>query len=128
MKQQEDKGRTDRQFQVGDYVYLKLQPYRQKTVAKRICLKLAAKYFGPYKVLAKVGIVAYKLELPPEAKVHPTLHVSQLKKHVGEAMTQYQLSLMDSDGVIARELVAILDRGMNKKRRRLCTEVWKVMH
>ena len=123
MKQQEDKRRTDRQFQVGDYVYLKLQPYRQKTVARRICLKLSAKYYGPYKVIARVGSVAYTLELPPDAKVHSTFHVSQLKKHVGTALTQYQLPLMDAEGVIAKEPVAILDRRMNKKRGRLCTEV-----
>ena len=54
MKQQEDKGRSDRNFQVGDLVYVKLQPYRQKTIANRACLKLSAKYFGPYKVCAKV--------------------------------------------------------------------------
>ena len=123
MKQQEDKGRSDRQFQVGDLVYVKLQPYRQKTVANRLCLKLAAKYFGPYKVLAKIGSVAYKLELPAGAKVHPTFHVSQLKKHVGKATTQYQLPLMDADGMLAKEPVAILDRRMNKCRGRVCTEV-----
>ena len=123
MKQQEDKGRSDRQFQVGDLVYVKLQPYRQKTVANRACLKLSAKYFGPYRVCAKVGTVAYKLELPTGARVHPTFHVSQLKQHVGHATTQSQLPLLDADGIIAKEPIAILDRRMNKRRGRLCTEV-----
>ena len=72
MKQQENKGRSDKQFQVGDFVYVKLQPYRQKIIANRACLKLSAKYFGPYKVDAKVGTVAYKLELSAEARF--TLH------------------------------------------------------
>ncbi|GKF68773.1 hypothetical protein Tco_0198452, partial [Tanacetum coccineum] len=43
--------------------------------------KLNPRYVGPFKVLAKVGAVAYKLELPQElSRVHHTFHVSNLKK------------------------------------------------
>ena len=123
MKQQENKGCSDKQFQVGNFVYVKLQPYRQKIIANRACLKLSAKYFGPYKVDAKVGTVAYKLELSGEARVHLTFHVSQLKKHVGHATTQSQLPLLDTDGLISKEPIVILDRRMIKRRGRPCTEV-----
>lgn len=51
-------------------VCLKLQPYCQTSVAIRKNLKLAAKYFGPYRVIRKVGSVACELELLAESKIH----------------------------------------------------------
>lgn len=59
MKDYADQNRSVREFAVGDLVYLKLQPYRQVTVAIRKNLKLSAKFFGPYKILDKIGKVAY---------------------------------------------------------------------
>ncbi|GKB80595.1 reverse transcriptase [Tanacetum coccineum] len=80
MKSYADKKRNDREFLVGDYVYLKLQPYRQLTMRLNKQHTLSAKFYGPFKVLEKVGKAAYKLELPPTAQVHSVFHVSQLKK------------------------------------------------
>lgn len=82
MKHQADKNRSEGEFNVGELVYLKLQPYIQSLVAFRCNHKLSFRYFGPFKILAKVGFVAYKLELLPSAAIHPVDHVSQLKKHV----------------------------------------------
>jgi hypothetical protein len=82
MKTQADKKRSDRSFAVGNYVYMKLQPYVQSSVALRSSNKLCSRYFGPYMIIAKIGSTAYTLQLPAESRIHPTFHVSQLKKAV----------------------------------------------
>jgi hypothetical protein len=81
-KHQADKNRTKRTFELGDFIYLKLQPYVQTSVATRACHKLSFRYFGPYQIIAKVGKVAYKLLLPNSITMHPVFHVSQLKKAI----------------------------------------------
>ena len=65
MKTFADKHMTERQFVVGDWVFLKLQPYRQQMVALKKNLKLTAKFFGLFQIVEKIGVVAYKLKLPP---------------------------------------------------------------
>ena len=87
MKAQMDQHRTERSFQIGDLVFLKLQPYRQTTVAQRSTFKLAPKFFCPFKVLDVISKVAYKLDLLLEAQIHNVFHVSQLKlsyEYVGQ--------------------------------------------
>ncbi|XP_011072126.1 uncharacterized protein LOC105157414 [Sesamum indicum] len=83
MKLYAERKRTEREFHVGDEVFLKLQLYKQTSVALRKQLKLSAKYFGPYKVIERIGHVAYKLELPTGSKIHPVFHFPLLKKKIG---------------------------------------------
>jgi hypothetical protein len=68
------------EFKVGDHVYLRVLPMKG---VKRFGMKgkLTPQYIGPFPILEKSGIVAYKLDLPPSlAGVHDTFHISQLKK------------------------------------------------
>ncbi|GJW33269.1 hypothetical protein Tco_0053301 [Tanacetum coccineum] len=82
-----DLKRKPMEFQVGDKVLLKVLPWKGVVhFGKRG--KLNPRYVGPFKVLKKVGVVAYKLELPEElSRVHNTFHVSNLKKcHADEPL------------------------------------------
>ncbi|XP_026407927.1 uncharacterized protein LOC113303113 [Papaver somniferum] len=83
--------RTERSFEIGDLVYLKLQPYRQASVSLRRNFKLSAKYYDPLPIISKVGQLSYKLQLFPEARVHHVFHVSQLKKKIGSTYMPSQL-------------------------------------
>ena len=59
-----NKKRREVTFQPGEWIYLKLRPHAQQTVARRINAKLAARFYGPFRIVSKVGTVAYKLQLP----------------------------------------------------------------
>ncbi|GJW62860.1 putative reverse transcriptase domain-containing protein [Tanacetum coccineum] len=72
------------EFEVGDMVLLKVSPWKG-VVRFGKCRKLSLRYIGPFKVLARIGPVAYTLELPEELKgIHSTFHVSNLKKCLAE--------------------------------------------
>jgi hypothetical protein len=78
----------ERSFSEGEWVYLKLQGYRQHSVQKRQHQKLAPKFYGPYRIIKQISLVAYRLALPPKAKIHDVFHVSVLKKWVGVGNTE----------------------------------------
>jgi hypothetical protein len=70
-----DRRRRPLVFEVGDYVYLKVTPMKKKWFGVR--RKLAARFVGPYKILGRSGLVAYKLELPETMSiVFLVFHVS----------------------------------------------------
>jgi hypothetical protein len=77
-----DKRRKPLQFEVGDFVYLKVSPTKG-VQGFGIKGKLAPRYIGPYVIVETCGPVAYKLKLPPKiSAIHNVFHVSQLKKCV----------------------------------------------
>ncbi|GMI95732.1 hypothetical protein HRI_003242500 [Hibiscus trionum] len=104
-------------------VFLKLQPYRQQSVVSRNCHKLSPKWFVPFLTLAKVGKVAYKLQLPVNFKVHHIFHVSQLKERVNSELVEADLPVIGPNENISKEPLMIVDRRIGKRRNRVMTEV-----
>lgn len=110
MKKYADRNRTDRQFQEGDMVYLKMQPYRLAAFNIRSGLKLATKFYGPYRILQKIGNSSYKLQLPARVQIHNVFHVSQLKRHLGpNAVPDPELPLVDASGKVKVAPISVLE-------------------
>jgi len=75
-----------------------------------------SKYFGPYKVLEKIGSVAYKLELPQGSLIHSVFHISQLKPFIADYTPVYDELPVITDLIAAATTPeAILDRCLVKK-------------
>jgi hypothetical protein len=75
-----DRRRRELHFKVGDYVYLKVSPFKG-TRRFRVKGKLAPRFVGPFLITKRIGMVAYQLDLPQSlSTVHNVFHISQLKK------------------------------------------------
>jgi hypothetical protein len=109
-KVQADKHRVDRTFEVGDLVYLRLQPYRQASIKRSGAEKLQPRFFGPYRVSRRIGVVAYELELPQGSRIHNVFHVSCLKKALGQHIRPIEvLPPMDEEGQLVLILEEVLE-------------------
>ncbi|XP_071918797.1 uncharacterized protein [Coffea arabica] len=112
-----DNRRKDLEFEVGDKVFLKVMPLRSLTVGKG--KKLHPRYVGPFKILQRVGNVAYRLELPTSlSRVHDVFHVSMLKKYHPNPTHILKPEEIDIDESLTYEErpVQILDRKVNELR------------
>jgi len=116
MKCQANQHRRDISFNMGDYVYLKLQPYRQTSMALRLSQKLSPRFFGPYQIISTIGLVAYKLSLPAGSQIHNVFHVSLLQKYHGPGIqASPQLPFNSDASTCLPEPEAILDRRIIRK-------------
>ena len=130
MKQQAYQHRSERSFEEGDWVFVRLQPYKQMSLEKlNKDNKLAPKYYGPYKVLQNIGSMAYKLELPTTSRVHPVFHVSCLKKVIGDKIPIQTIFLeLDEEGKAILEPEKISETRTKQLRNWVLTEYlvkWK---
>ena len=76
-----EKKQTSKQYKVGDCVFLRVQPKKNK-LRTWIYTKHAPRYVGPFENLARIGHVAYQLALLPNIIIHDVFHISLLKKYV----------------------------------------------
>nr|GEX73775.1 putative reverse transcriptase domain-containing protein [Tanacetum cinerariifolium] len=107
-----DKRAKPLEFEVGDTVLLKVSAWKGAILfGKRE--KLNPRYIGPFKILARVGHVAYRLELPRELKgVHSTCHVLNLKKCLaeGDIVVPVDKIQLDDKLQMIEEPVEVVDR------------------
>src|SRR3984885_6559157 len=130
MKRQANQHSSERSFNVGDWVFLWLQPYKKMSLKQaKKDNKLSPKYYGPYKVLQKIGTMAYKLEFPADSTLHPFFHVSCLNKVIGDKLpVQTILRELDEEGKIILEPEAVTETKTRQLRNRSISEYlikWK---
>jgi hypothetical protein len=106
-----DRRRKPIEFEVGDFVYLKVSPMKS---IKRFGVKqkLAPRYVGPFQIIGKSGAVAYEIQLPPERRdIFNVFHVSQLKKclRVPEERVPLEDIKLESDLTYEEKPVRVID-------------------
>jgi hypothetical protein len=91
--------------------------------------KLKPRFYGPYRVIRRVGEVAYELELPKGSKIHNVFHVSCLKKAVGQQInTSKELPPLDKEGqleLVPEEVLEQRERRLRNRIIRECLVRWR---
>jgi hypothetical protein len=110
-------------------VFLRLQPYRQSSLKKSGAEKLKPRFYGPYRIMRRVGKVAYELELPEGSKIHNMFHVSCLKKVVGQFIsTSEELPPLDEEGqleLVPEKVLEFWERKLRSRVMRECSIIWR---
>ena len=118
------------EFEVGDHVFLKVMPKRGVVrFGKRG--KLSSRFIGPIEILERIGVVEYRLALPPNMLgVHEVFHVSMLLHYTPDPahVVDWGRTEVDIDGTFEEGLVCILDshdQVLGRKTVRLVRVLWR---
>jgi hypothetical protein len=118
-KVQAEKHRIEHTFEVGDLVYLRLQPYKQASIKRSGAEKLQPRFSVHTESNRMVGAVAYELDLPRGSKIHNVFHVSCLKRAIGKHITPIkELPPMDEEGqlvLIPEEILEVREKKLRKR-------------
>ncbi|KAK5795377.1 hypothetical protein PVK06_036639 [Gossypium arboreum] len=115
-----DLKRKEIEFAVGDMFFLKVSPWK-KILRFGKKGKLSPRFIGPYRVLKRVGPVAYQLEFPPELdRIHDVFHVSMLKQYRSDPSHVVPVEEIEvrTDLTFEEEPIQILDREVKVLRRK----------
>ena len=100
----------------------RLNPYKQTSLKRNGEEKINPRYYGPYKVIQKIGEVAYELEILKGSKIHNVFHVSCLKKYIGRKFViSTTLPPLDDEG----QLTLIPEKVLKTRERRLRSKTIK---
>jgi hypothetical protein len=128
-KMSADRHRIEHSFEVGDLVFLRFQPYKQSSLKKSGAKKLKPRFYGPYRIMRRVGEVAYEVELPKGRKIHNVFHISCLKKAMGQFIsTSEELPLLDEEGqleLVPEEVLEFQERKLRSRVIKECLIRWR---
>ena len=111
------------EFEIGDFVMLKVSPMKGvKRFGKKG--KLAPRYIRPFKIIERIGVISYHLELPNSlAYVHDIFHVSMLRKHLRDEKQQHVIEVselhLQSDITTEKTTVRFLVKETKKLRNKI---------
>jgi hypothetical protein len=114
-----DKGRTHREFKVGDHVFLKVKANRSSMKLGNYS-KLVARYCEPFEILERIGPMAYMISLPASMSIHNVFHVSFLNKYIHDTnhVIDWNVIQVEKENAFQVHLVHILDRKIKQLRNR----------
>ena len=114
------------EFQVGDWVLLKMSNIKTKRPSR----KLDWKQSGPYEVVERINLLGYRLKLPPTANIHDVFHINRLERWTDPNFPDVPLAtppleVEATDEYEVREVLDTVEKGRGRKRQRMYLVAWK---
>ena len=118
-----DVRRRSLEFETGDLVFLKVAPMKGVWRFGRTG-KLSPKFIGPFEILKQVGLVSYKLVLPPAlSRVHDVFHVSMVRKYITDP-----IHIIDYEPLQLIEDLSYEEKKTNKNLNKRSTSITQQKH